>query len=101
MVGLVEAGGAMQGAAIVPDDALAWAPPVRINAGRWRDHPIDLLDQRTAFVVIHAFNPLGMVAEEYRLSPSVRMCTHDRVCDRRHLGLLLCCERILAVAAGP
>jgi hypothetical protein len=83
ITGLVEASGAMQRAAIIPNHALAWAPPVRINTGRWHDHQVEFLDQRAAFFVIHAFDPLGMIAKKYRLPPGVWMCAHDWMCDWR------------------
>src|SRR6516225_2090966 len=101
MAGFVEAGGAMQRAAIVPHHAFARTPLVRINTRRWRDHHVELLDQRAAFLVIHAFNPLGMIAKKYRLASGIWMRAHDRMRDWRYLGLLLCRERVLAVAAGP
>ena len=74
---------------------------MRINTRRRRDHYVELLDQRTACFVIHAFDPLRMIAKEYRLASGIWMCAHDRMRDWRYLGLLLCRERILAVAAGP
>src|SRR5690349_20133835 len=99
MPSLIETGSSMQGATNVPHDALARVPLVRIDK-RWRrDHPVDVLDQRPAFVVIHAFNPLGVIAEEYGLASGVRMRAHDPMCDWRDLGLLLSRERIFAVAA--
>jgi hypothetical protein len=55
----------------------AWAPTVRVNTGRRRDYQVEFLDQRAAFFVINAFNPLGMIAEEYRLPSGIWMCAHD------------------------
>ena len=69
--GLVEAGGAMQRAAVVPHDALTRAPAMGVDAGRRRDHHVELLDQRAAVVVSHALDRLGMVAEEDRLAAGV------------------------------
>jgi hypothetical protein len=107
---LVEASGAMQQAAIVPHHTLAWTPAMGINAGRRRDHYVEFLDQSTAFFIVHPFNPLSMIAEEYCLTSSVWMCAHDRMPNRRHLGLLLwrqgiftvtTCTRKVEIVDGP
>jgi hypothetical protein len=55
----------------------AWTPTMRANTGRWCDYQVEFLDQRTAFFVINAFNPLGMIAEEYRLPSGIWMYAHD------------------------
>ncbi len=47
---LVEAGGAVQRAAVVPHYALAWGPTVSIDARLRRDHLVELLDQRASIV---------------------------------------------------
>src|SRR5215469_2103393 len=99
VAGLVETGGAMQHATVVPNHAFAWGPTVRINTRRRRDHQVEFLDQRTALFVIHAFNPLRMIAKKYRLPSGIWMCGHDWMCDWRYLGFLFCRERVLAMAA--
>ena len=55
----------------------AWAPTVRANIGRWCDYHVELLDRRAAFFVIKAFNPLGMIAEEYRLPSGIWVGAYD------------------------
>ena len=96
---LIESGGAMQRAAIVPHETLPRRPVVRVGASARCDHLVQLFDQGPAFRVIHAFDRLGMIAEKDRLTSGLRMRAHDRMRDRRHLGLLFRCQRILAVAA--
>src|SRR4029078_1338460 len=88
----------MKRAAVIPHDALAWCPAVSIDARLRCDHLVELLDQRAAFRVIHAFDRLGMIAEENSLAPSLRMRAHNWMRDRRHLGLLFRSQRVLAVA---
>src|SRR5581483_8162616 len=72
-VGLVETGGAVQRAAIVPHHALARCPMMRVDALGWRDHLIELFDQRAALGVVHALDIFGVVAEEDRFAPGVGM----------------------------
>src|SRR5262245_20165827 len=96
---LVEAGGAMQRATVVPHHALARSPTVSVDAHLRCDHLVELLDQRAAFRVIHAFDRLGMVAEENGLTSSLWVGAHNRMRDWRYLGLLFRRQRILAVAA--
>src|SRR5690242_8985142 len=96
---LVESGGAVQRAAVVPHNALAWGPAVRIDARLWCDHPVELLDQRAAFRVIHAFDRLCMVAKENCLASGLRVGAHNRMSHGWHLGFLFSRQGILAVAA--
>src|SRR5580704_9563776 len=95
---LVEAGGAVQRAAVVPHDALARRPAVRVDPRLRRDRRIDVLDERAPLVVVHALDGFGMVAEENRLAPGLRVRAHDRMRDRGHLGLLFRRQRVLAMA---
>src|SRR5262249_61029176 len=95
---LVEAGGAMERAAVVPHHALARGPTVSIDAHRRCDHFVELLDQRAAFRVIHAFDRLGMVAEEKSLTSGLWGGAHNRMRDWRAPGPLF--PRSRAPAAG-
>src|SRR5262245_20325952 len=88
---LVEAGGAVQRAAVVPYDALARGPAVGIDASLRRDRLVKFLDQRAAFRIAHAFDRLGVIAEENSFASCIRVCAHDWVGNRWHLGLLLRC----------
>src|SRR6266702_6109631 len=67
-VRLIEAGRAVPRAAVVPHHAFARAPFVGIHSLARRDQCVDLLDQRAAFVVVHAFDFLRMITKEDRLA---------------------------------
>ena len=56
---------------------------VGINRSGGVTAAFDLLDERSAFLVIHAYDVLGMGAQKDRLAPCLGRGAHDRMRDRR------------------
>src|SRR4029450_13073750 len=77
--------GAMHDAAGGPGDALARLPAVLVGEVGMDGERIELLDQLPSFVVGHADDGLGVIAEIDALPPGFWMGADDRLVDRRFL----------------
>ena len=89
----------MHQAAVVPDDQLVRLPVVLVGEVGMDGERVELVDQRAAFVVRHADDRLGVVAEVEAGAAGLGMAADDRVLDRRRLALLRLGHQVDAVAA--
>ena len=91
--------GAVEEAAIVPHHEVARLPAVMIDARQADDALVERIDEGAAFVVIHAEDGFGVVAQKDAFAPGFGMGAHNGMVDGRSRRPLRVGHRRLAVAA--